>query len=219
VTGDGTGFTATATVASGVITAVTVTNPGSGYTFATLTPTVGSNASLQAVISPQGGHGSDVPKELLANVVGIVVSIEDVATDFFLNNNFRQFGLVKNLKQYESNELFISNTGNAAYVVTVPSGAPYTMDDILTTAAGGRFIITYKSGTTLHLLPIIDDTALAAGSVVSNETTPSGTTLTLTTVTAPEIDSHTGDVVYLQNINPVTRQSEQVEKIKLYFSF
>lgn len=219
VAGDGTGFAATATVSSGVITAVTVTNPGSGYTYATLTPTVGSNAALQAVISPQGGHGSDVPKELLANVVGIVVSIEDVAADFFLNNNFRQFGLVKNLKQYESGTLFTSNTGNAAYVVTVPSGTPYTIDDILTTAAGGRFIVTYKSGTTLHLLPIIDDINLAAGSVVANETTPSGTTLTLTTVTAPEIDSHTGDIVYVQNITPVTRQSEQVEKIKLYFSF
>jgi len=85
-------------------------------------------------------------------------------TDFFLNNNFRQFGLVKNLKQYESGTLFTSNTGNAAYVVTVPSGTPYTMDDILTTAAGGRFIVTYKSGTTLHLLPINDDINLAAGS-------------------------------------------------------
>ena len=219
VTGDGTGLEVTPTISGGVITAVTVTNPGAGYTYATLTPSIGSNASLQAVISPQGGHGSDVPKELLANVVGIVVSIEDVASDFFLNNNFRQFGLIKNIKQYESNTLFSSNTGNAAYVVTVSSGTPYTIDDIITTTSGGRFIVTYKSGTTLHLLPIIDDTNLTAGSIVSNETTPSGSTLTLSTVTSPEIDSHTGDIVYLQNITPVTRQSEQVEKIKLYFSF
>jgi len=219
VTGDGTGLEVTPTVSGGVITGVTVTNPGSGYTYATLTPTIGAGASLQAVISPQGGHGSDVPKELLARVVGIVTSIEDVASDFFLNNNFRQFGLIKNIKQYENGTLFSSNTGNAAYVVTVPSGTPYTVDDILTTAAGGRFIVTYKTGTTLHLLPIIDDEDLTNGSVVENETTPSGSTLTLTTVTPPEIDVHTGDIVYLQNITPVTRQSEQVEKIKLYFSF
>ena len=219
VTGDGTGLEVTPTVSSGVITGVTVTNPGSGYTYATLTPTIGVGASLQAVISPQGGHGSDVPKELLARVVGIVTSIEDVASDFFLNNNFRQFGLIKNIKQYDDNTLFSSDTGNAAYVVTVPSGAPYTIDDIITTTAGGRFIVTFKNGTTLHLLPIIDDENLTNGSIVQNETTPSGSVLTLSTVTEPEINVHSGDIVYLQNITPITRQTEQVEKIKLFFSF
>lgn len=219
VQGDGTGLDVTPVISSGAITGITVNNPGSGYTYATLTPTVGVGASLQAVISPQGGHGSDIPKELLARAVGITVSIDDVASDFFLNNNFRQFGLIKNIKKYESSTLFTDNTGNAAYVVTVPSGAPYTVDDIITTNNGGRFIITYKNNTTLHLLPIIDDTTLDAGSVVYNETTPAGSVLTLSTVVAPEIDSHTGDIVYIQNVTPITRQSEQVEKIKLYFSF
>lgn len=220
IEGDGTGLSLTPTVTAGVITGVTVDDPGEGYTFATLTVSgTGSGASLQAVIEPQGGHGSHVPKELLATVVGINVNIEDVASDFFLNNNFRQYGLIKNIKQYNSNTQFSSLTGNAAYVATVPSGTPYTVDDIITTVAGGKFIVTYKNGTTIHLLPIIDDTTITSGTIVTNITNPSMSTLTISTIVAPEVDTKTGDILYVQNITPVTRQQEQVEQIKLYFSF
>jgi hypothetical protein len=219
VEGDGSGLEVIPIISSGAITGVSVTNPGIGYTFATLTPTVGVGAILQPVIPPQGGHGSDIPKELLSHVVGITTYIDDVAEDFFLDNNFRQFGLIKNIKKYGTTSIFSDNTGNGAYVVTVPNGAPYAVDNIITTAAGGQFIVTYKDDTTLYLLPIIDDKTITAGSIVLNETTPAGSLLTLSSVIAPEIDRNTGDIVYVQNVSPISRQKEQVEKIKLYFSF
>ena len=56
ITGDGTGATATATVgANGAVTGITITNPGSGYTAATVSFTgSGSGASADAVVNPSG---------------------------------------------------------------------------------------------------------------------------------------------------------------------
>ena len=62
IVGDGTGATATATVINGSITAVTVTNVGTGYTsaIATVTPasgdTTGTNGAL--IVSLQGQYGT-----------------------------------------------------------------------------------------------------------------------------------------------------------------
>ena len=61
IVGDGTGATATATVINGSITAVTVTNIGSGYTsaIANITPaagdTTGTNAALVVILQGQYG--------------------------------------------------------------------------------------------------------------------------------------------------------------------
>ena len=60
ILGDGTGATATATVgAGGVVTGITITNPGSGYTAATVNFTSGnplaSGATADAVVDTTGG--------------------------------------------------------------------------------------------------------------------------------------------------------------------
>ena len=57
ISGDGSGAEATATVAGGAITGVTVTTPGSGYTYADVTFTntaaSGTGATARAIVSPQ----------------------------------------------------------------------------------------------------------------------------------------------------------------------
>lgn len=218
VDGDGTGFAATVNTVngSGAITSLTISNSGSGYTYATLTPAGGASANLQPVISPQGGQGSDVPAELLSRIVGIVVSFEDVAEDFFLNNDFRQFGLVKNINKYDGTSLFSANTGKATYVITVSNNSTISVDDIMTTAAGGKFRVVSKIGTTTFTLQPIIDSSIAANTILTRVL---GGTFTVITVTSPEIDVHTGDLVYVKNVTPITRAAGQLEKVKLFFSF
>jgi len=45
------------------------------------------------------------------------------------------------------------------------------------------------------------------------------TGLTINSVTNPEIDVTSGDVVYIENRSPVTRASDQVETIKAFINF
>jgi len=217
INGDGTGAAAELTVVSGVITEVAITDRGTGYTFAELTVNgVGVDAELRAVISPQGGHGSNIPQELFATTLGITAAIEDFQEDFFLNNDFRQYGIIKNIKTFDNETLFSANTGNACFVLTVPDGTKYNLDDVVTTDSNGKYIVAYVDNTTVYLLPVINN--INDESILENITTgESG--LNITSLVEPEISQRTGEVIYLNNIAPLVRQSEQTETFKLFINF
>ena len=218
IIGDGTGAEATAIISGGILTAVAVTDRGKGYTFANVIISgEGANASVRAVIEPQGGHGSDVPKELFARIVAVCVNIEDMLEDFFLDNDFRQLGLIKNVRNFTGNEIFSSATGNACYVVEVPSVTEYDVDDVILTNTEGEYIVVNKTSTSIYLLPVIDS-GITLTTILENQTTGMGS-LTITDVFVPEISTDLGDIIYVRNIIPVSRQSGQAEQVKLYFSF
>lgn len=216
ISGDGTGAKATAIVNSeGQITGATLDQRGTGYTFADIIVVTddGEGAELRAVIEPEGGHGSDIPKELFANTVAVSVNVEDLLTDFFLNNDFRQVGLIKNIKDFYENEVFSSPTGTPCYVITAPDPTKYSIDDVVTTDTEGKYIVVNKKGNRISLLPIID--SINESSLITNN----GNTLTFTGLTIPEISRYSGDIIYTRNVSPVTRLVGQAEQLKLYFSF
>ncbi len=72
IRGDGSSGVASVTVAGGAVTAVTVTTPGTGYTFAYIRnddivsagATSLSGAELDVIIPPKGGHGKNAIEEL-----------------------------------------------------------------------------------------------------------------------------------------------------------
>jgi len=231
ITGDGSGAEATATVSTttGAITGINVTASGTGYTFANITFTqtlgVGTSATARAVIAPIDGHGSNPVKELFASTVALAVSLsDDDNTDLVLNNDFRQIGLVRNFLQYgysSSSDLFTSTTGTATFIIDVNDNSDYAIDDVITTNGGGEFRVSQLtddgSGTyQIHLIPIIP--TISNSSILTN-TTQGLSSLSINSVTNPEIDIKTGDVVYIENRSSVNRQPNQVETIKALITF
>lgn len=239
ITGDGTGAEAAATVNSdGQITAVDVTNSGSGYTFAEITFTdlagnenadVDTRATARAVISPYDGHGAHPINELYANNISIVVNFDDnTNTDLFIGNDFRQVGLIRNLKQYDSDtQVYTAVTGTNTHRIEVGSAtehAKYNIDDLITTGGGGRFrVIQKKVDSTNYyvwLQPIID--IISSSSVITNSTT-SVTGLSINSYTSstdqPEINVNSGEVIYIENRPYINRQEDQVETIKAILTF
>lgn len=93
--------TASAVLNAGVITAIQITNPGSGYTYA---PSVsfthdgtGSEPTATAVLAPKDGHGANVLKELDARYVIVGVRLEDDEGGYFPvtgENDFRQISIL-----------------------------------------------------------------------------------------------------------------------------
>lgn len=83
------------------ISKIEVLNIGAGYRSAVATvlpdPVVGvtSNADLRAVISPPGGHGSDVVEELGAGFVGLSTKFIENESPLSAENDYRTIGLVK----------------------------------------------------------------------------------------------------------------------------
>lgn len=111
ITGDGTGFKAITTVdpTSNSISTVEIVDSGVNYTYADLTisgntgyldaednPILNASAELRPIISPPGGHGSDIINELYANKIGISTSFAGTENDTIpISNDYRKIGIIK----------------------------------------------------------------------------------------------------------------------------
>lgn len=103
ISGDGTGALAIANIntSANSISKIEMINVGSGYSYANIT--ISSNttdtitaANLTPIISPFGGHGSDVKNELIAKYVGISTTFANNESGTIpTTNDYRKIGLLK----------------------------------------------------------------------------------------------------------------------------
>jgi hypothetical protein len=249
IVGDGSGAEAIIDIDpdDGSILSVTITERGTGYTFAevTISGAEGTGAEIIAVISPRAGHGANPQKELFATNVGFSVNLTNESADLFLNNDFRQIGVVKNPLIFDTNNNFQASTGNCCYVIAINNPEDVDYDDIIESEDGGRFIVVQKTAAgvlsedtsdngivnRIHLLPIIPQISgisiltnltkqLSLGSPIP-ESFNIGTVINpiLVAILKPEVDNKTGEIIYLDNREFIVRQEDQVEKIRAILKF
>ena len=154
IRGDGSSGVASVVVSGGAVTAVTVTTPGTGYTFAyirnadivTAGATSLSGSELDVIIEPKGGHGKDAVKELGGFFVMMNTNFEAGETsnsgDFTTANDFRRVSLMRDI--FSGGSAASANTlrGTKAVLVTSPSGT-FTADEEInqaTTGAVGKVV-------------------------------------------------------------------------------
>ena len=105
IQGDGTGAECTLTVgADSKVSGVTVSNQGSGYSYGSLNleaggvPTGTTIPTFDVIMTPQGGHGADIYRELGAYNVLLYSRIENdnENPDFITGNQIARVGIVEN---------------------------------------------------------------------------------------------------------------------------
>ena len=126
ISGDGQSANAVATVdpAANSIAEIEIISSGTNYTYADiqiiantgiLDTTTGlaissTSAQTRAIISPPGGHGSNVINELYANKVGIGVSFANTESDTIsVENDFRKISILKD-PLFANVEIPLANT-------------------------------------------------------------------------------------------------------------
>ena len=230
IEGDGQGAQAALVInTNGNVESISITDPGVGYTKATvtLTQTLGSgtNASFRAIIAPWGGHGSNPQQELFTRRVGITVSFDNDSQDLITSNDYRQVGLLKNIHPYGNTTLFNDATGTACFTVGTSTPTSFAPDDNITTDSQGEFLVTQirdanedQTDDTVYLQEIT--AGIAESDTLTNNTQDiTGLTINSSTLANPEIDVKSGELLYYDNRKPITRDEDQVETVKLIFTF
>ena len=149
IRGDGTGAECTIVVNNDQqVESVTISNQGSGYTFGNVDLSAGgipepdTEPVLDVIMTPSGGHGYDVYKELGASNVLMYARIEnDVENpDFITGNEIARIGLVENPLVFGSSSKLTSEKASAVYALRLAgvgySSAKFTQDSFVTQTTG-----------------------------------------------------------------------------------
>lgn len=123
IRGDGNGAEARAICAGGRIIKIEITKPGQGYTWTDVQingNTGSTGAAARAIMSPLGGHGSNAIDELNANSIVFYSSISRDKNQGIeiTNNDYHKAGLIRNLKQFGSNNRFTDDVGSGCVLVS-----------------------------------------------------------------------------------------------------
>jgi hypothetical protein len=142
IVGDGTGGRVSVIVDGGKIVNATVTSGGIGYTFGKIViDTIngigtGTGGSIDVIIPPQGGHGSDPLFELGAFrvMINAKLSYAEGSGDFPIDNDYRRIGLLLNPYRFNTQELTDDLTLSATKaVIFAPTfQGNFVVDEIIT---------------------------------------------------------------------------------------
>lgn len=242
ITGDGTGATATAVMAgsgsSQTVSSITVTDKGTDYNVVdiTLSGGGGSLATARAVISPPNGHGTDPISELGAFFVAINTQLSgSEGGDLTVGQDFRQISLIKNPQNFASDVIASASTLRARRALRLASGASLTgfaVDQVITGSSSAAKAYLVEIDTSNKVLYYYQNSKTGFSNFVSGDTItgtlPNGGSATLNTSDAfgtlangygPEVKRNSGQLIFLENRDPINRSSSQIEDIKLIVEF
>jgi hypothetical protein len=168
IKGDGTGgVVELVTNGSGTITSASIQSRGSGYTYGNillgvgnlfsdtgLTTSVGGysgNAAIEAILPPQGGHGSDHEEELNGKRVmtNIRLTYAEGSGDFPVDNDFRRIGIIADPYNQGTTTFATADTLSGLKSLKITGAtADFNVDEkIVQTVTGGTAYGTVVSWT------------------------------------------------------------------------
>jgi len=168
IKGDGTGgVVELVTNGSGTITSASVQSRGSGYTYANILLGVGNlfsdaglttgvggysgNAAVEAILPPQGGHGSDHEEELNGKRVmtNIRLTYAEGSGDFPVDNDFRRIGIIADPYNQGTTTFATADTLSGLKSLKITGAtADFNVDEkIVQTVSGGTAYGTVVSWT------------------------------------------------------------------------
>src|SRR6056300_1199421 len=237
ITGDGSGATATATVAGGVVTAITVNNKGTNYRVADITFSGGggSDAGARAVLSPKGGHGVDPVSELGGFFISLNTKLDgNDGGDLTVGNDFRQIMLINEPRDYNATPLAglvsTEDTLKATSYVEIDTGnttdnaTDFSVDELIVgQTSGAQAYVVEKDTVNDYLRYHQNDktgyTAFSNAEDIVGQISAKTATLDTTAVGNPEVDRSSGEVLFLENRDPISRTTTQIEDIKVIIEF
>ena len=197
---------------------------GSGYTNPSITFNGGGatlNASARAVLGPDSGIGRDPREDLKSASVMFHAELKGTDSDFIVNQDFRQVGLIRDIKKSD-NTIFNETTGNALKSMKLSAIITnFTADKIIRgpTTLAEAFIDEVDSDILFyHQTDQTGFVAFQNGELIE-ETNGAGEGTIDSAARLPEVLPSTGEVLFIDNRSPVDRSTAQNEDIKVIIQF
>lgn len=232
VTGNGTKAKAGATISGGQVVKVELIDSsgnytlGSGYDFADVAVTGGGSptkpASVRAILSTPLGLGGDPRDDLRSTAIMFNVKPEGTEnTDFIVGNDFRQVGLMKDLKDSSGTVDFTASTGiilKQLKLSSVTSG--FTADNTIEGSTSGVQALIDKVDSSNIWYHQTEATGFGNFDSGENITETDGNgagvlNASFAPYINPEIDAFSGQLLYIDNRAAITRATDQTEDIKI----
>jgi hypothetical protein len=227
IVGDGQDASAIAVrnVSSNTVSSIIMTNRGINYTYAnvTLSSNTGSGAVARAVMSPRGGHGSDPLVELGGSNLLINTRIKSSEGGILTTeNDYRQVAIIEDPYTYDGQNLISDSAVNQLTVLTLSgTSAEYVEDEIVyqgQSLAAATFSATVVEWNSANNKLKVSNTRGTPSSELVNGVTSTGARF-LSSVTNPDMKRYTGNLLYIDNVSPIERSSDQVEDFKIILKF
>lgn len=216
----------------GPLNRIIVVNPGQNYAWADVTVTAntsyGSGGISRAIMSPPGGHGSSAVYELGGHnaIISIEMAAGDEANNIAYGNEFNQYGLIYS-PLYANGDLAEAVTIDTTDTVKVTGTNVKTAlegefgaieDALLTTDNGAKAnVVRYNEIDSSNMVLYLANTY---GDWVNSANLYSESNLyNLSEYSNSVIQRYTGDVLFVENRNPITRDADQTENIKFVIRF
>ena len=228
---------------------ITDNGSGYTFATVTISGGGGTGATAEAIISPKGGHGFDAVAELGGHFVMTATTLTaGESDDFTTANDFRQIGLVVNPTNFGTATIASASTARQTFAVVFPSGTgDFVIDEEInqaSTNAVGKVVEwdssnrilfyqqerfsdfgTHTDGSAPAFSGANAITGQTSGTTRTPDTTASSVTFGSTTITLtsgyanPELQPDSGNIVYLEQRKPISRNTDQSEDIRLIIEF
>ena len=228
---------------------ITDNGSGYTFATVTISGGGGTGATAEAIISPKGGHGFDAVAELGGHFVMTATTLTaGESDDFTTANDFRQIGLVVNPIEFDGTDPATLSTARQTFAVVFPSGTgDFVIDEEInqaSTNAVGKVVEwdstsrilfyqqerfsdfgTHTDGSAPAFSGANAITGQTSGTTRTPDTTASSVTFGSTTITLtsgyanPELQPDSGNIIYLEQRRPISRNTDQSEDIRLIIEF
>lgn len=216
--GDGTGASVEPIVIDGVLDRIRVLSEGTNYSYINVNIVVDNGATVQptarAILSPIKGHGSNPIRELYAKSVALATKMARESNNgYILNNEFRQICILKNPLKYDTSYMTNGKSESACYNVSVSTTTGIQKNVMMTNDRdSGIFRVIDLTSTTL-LLSGQSDKYILPSDVLRCTINNVTYNVTATSVTDPQVDKYSGDLLFIDNLSTFTPTENQAVNI------
>lgn len=227
IVGDGIGATASVVIENTSISKIVMNTYGSGYTYANviitdpnrIEPNNFTDAITYAILSPIGGHGKNAVKELFGNIISLFTLIIDDDELSLLEQDYRQYGFIRNPKIITTNNILNTQTNFITYTVIFQNVVDLAVDELLINNNTNYRVV--KIGTTesenhVVLQKLSNSSSIPSGSFLKEDGI---TSYNISSVfQSPTVNKYSGDLLYIKNTAPFVPYIDKSIALRTYIT-